>query len=193
MSVNSRKSGAAKDAGATKSGGAHNIVPCDLVLLSGSAIVNESILTGETVPLIKDGLALTDLALDSCLSLKKGSHKRHILFGGTELIQSQAGANKANDLPKPPGNNTAIGQVVRTGFETNQGKIIRTMLFNNERVTVESREAYYFLLILLFFALIAAGYVLNSGLTQYYEYLETNADPTPSALEEEAGFIVLES
>ena len=61
---------------------------------------------------------------------------------------------------------------MRTGFETNQGKIIRTMLFNNERVTVESKEAYFFLLILLFFALLAAGYVLNNGLTQYYEFLE---------------------
>ena len=87
LNVNSRKE--AKDASNTKSGSnAHNIVPCDLVLLQGSAIVNESILTGETVPLIKDGLSLTDLPMDDPLSLKKGSHKRHILFGGTELIQS---------------------------------------------------------------------------------------------------------
>ena len=29
---------------------------CDLLILSGSAIVNESLLTGETFPLIKDSL-----------------------------------------------------------------------------------------------------------------------------------------
>lgn len=87
LNVNSRKE--AKDANSTKSGSnPHNIVPCDLLLLQGSAIVNESILTGETVPLIKDGLNLTDLPMDDPISLKKGSHKRHILFGGTELIQS---------------------------------------------------------------------------------------------------------
>ena len=57
------------------------------------------------------------------------------------------------------------------------------MLFNNERVTVESKEAYFFLLILLFFALLAAGYVLNSGLTQYYEFLE-NGGQIASPVEE---------
>lgn len=94
-----------KDATKTTSGGEHNIVPCDMALLSGSAIVNESILTGETVPLIKDALALTDLPHEEALSLKKGSHKRHILFGGTELIQSSAGPA---DLPPPPVDNAAI-------------------------------------------------------------------------------------
>ena len=41
---------------------------------------------------------------------------------------------------------------------------MRTMLFSTERVTVESKETYYFLLILLVFALSASGYVLHEGL-----------------------------
>lgn len=35
--------------------------PCDLILLSGSVIVNEAILTGESIPVLKSSLLNTDL------------------------------------------------------------------------------------------------------------------------------------
>jgi cation-transporting ATPase 13A3/4/5 len=31
-------------------------IPCDLILITGSCIVNESMLTGESVPMIKSAL-----------------------------------------------------------------------------------------------------------------------------------------
>jgi cation-transporting ATPase 13A3/4/5 len=31
-----------------------SILPCDIILLNGSCIVNESILTGESIPIIKN-------------------------------------------------------------------------------------------------------------------------------------------
>lgn len=37
-----------------------SIVPCDLLILSGSAVVNESILTGESQPLVKESIAQLD-------------------------------------------------------------------------------------------------------------------------------------
>lgn len=41
---------------------------------------------------------------------------------------------------------------------------MRTILFSTERVTVESKETYLYLLILLCFALAASYYVLKEGL-----------------------------
>ena len=35
-------------------------MPCDLILLNGSAVVNESMLTGESIPIIKSSLPYND-------------------------------------------------------------------------------------------------------------------------------------
>jgi cation-transporting ATPase 13A1 len=41
---------------------------------------------------------------------------------------------------------------------------MRTILFSTERVTIESKETYFYLLILLCFALVASYHVLTEGL-----------------------------
>lgn len=61
-------------------------------------------------------------------------------------------------------NKAAIGYVLNTGFSTKQGKLVRTILFSTERVTVSSKEAAAFLLTLFVFALASASYTLYDGL-----------------------------
>lgn len=60
-------------------------VPCDLLIMSGSAVVNESILTGESQPLVKESIANKD-EIDQALNMN-GEHKVHILHSGTEILQ----------------------------------------------------------------------------------------------------------
>ena len=59
------------------------VLPCDFLILKGSCVVNESILTGESVPLIKDSIQTLDQ--EEKLDIKK-KHKNNILYSGTEVL-----------------------------------------------------------------------------------------------------------
>ncbi|KAK3135708.1 hypothetical protein QOZ80_5BG0422460 [Eleusine coracana subsp. coracana] len=131
-------------------------VPADMLLLAGSAIVNEAILTGESTPQWK--VSIAGRGPEEMLSVKRD--KNHILFGGTKILQHTA--DKSVNLRAPDGGCVAF--VLRTGFETSQGKLMRTILFSTERVTANNKESGLFILFLLFFAIIASGYVLIKGL-----------------------------
>ncbi|KAJ3676324.1 hypothetical protein LUZ60_003736 [Juncus effusus] len=137
-------------------GGEDKSIPADMLLLSGSAIVNEAILTGESTPQWK--VSIAGRSLDDKLSIKRD--KNHILFGGTKILQHTP--DKSFHMRAPDGG--CIAYVLRTGFETSQGKLMRTILFSTERVTANSWESGLFILFLVFFAIIAAGYVLVKGL-----------------------------
>lgn len=142
------------------------VMPCDLLIISGSAVVNESILTGESQPLVKEGIAPKEEGAE-LLNLKSAAHKSHILYGGTEVLQflqSENPEESSHLQPAPKTQNALTCYVVKNGFETKQGKLMRTILFSSDRVSAESAETYYFLLILLVFAIISAYYVVTESL-----------------------------
>ncbi|XP_015061017.1 probable manganese-transporting ATPase PDR2 [Solanum pennellii] len=131
-------------------------VPADMLLLAGTAIVNEAILTGESTPQWK--VSIMGRGIGETLSAKRD--KAHVLFGGTKVLQHTP--DKSYPMKTPDGGCLAV--VLRTGFETSQGKLMRTILFSTERVTANSWESGFFILFLVVFAVIAAGYVLKKGL-----------------------------
>ena len=59
-------------------------MPCDAILLNGSCILNESILTGESVPVIKYSLPYTDAKYSPS---EEG--KISTLFAGTKCIETR--------------------------------------------------------------------------------------------------------
>lgn len=133
-------------------------IPCDLVLLDGSCIVNEAMLSGESTPLLKESIRLRprgdDLQVD-------GVDKNSVLHGGTKALQVTAPETKS-DIPLSP-DGGALAIVTKTGFETSQGSLVRVMIYSAERVSVDNKEALYFILFLLIFAIVASWYVWVEG------------------------------
>ncbi|XP_047129122.1 polyamine-transporting ATPase 13A3 isoform X2 [Hydra vulgaris] len=91
-------------------------LPCDVVLLNGSCVVNESSLTGESIPTVKTAI---DESIPSNECYNSNFHKQHTMFNGTKVIQAK------NDGE----NEFILALVVRTGFYTLKGSLIRSIIF----------------------------------------------------------------
>lgn len=140
-------------------------VACDMLLVDGTAIVNEAMLSGESTPLLKDSVQLRpkDAALES-----EGLDKNAFLWGGTKVLQITHGNPDVEKLKLPSGvpaapDNGAMAIVMKTGFETSQGSLVRTMIYSTERVGAGDAEALFFILFLLVFAIAASWYVWDEG------------------------------
>ncbi|KAK0717803.1 hypothetical protein B0T26DRAFT_872170 [Lasiosphaeria miniovina] len=140
-------------------------VACDMLLVEGAAIVNEAMLSGESTPLLKDSVQLRpgDAPIDA-----DGLDKNSFLWGGTKVLQITHGNTEeerpklASGVPAPP-DNGAMAIVTKTGFETSQGSLVRTMIYSTERVSAGNAEALFFILFLLVFAIAASWYVWDEG------------------------------
>ncbi|KAK6349423.1 hypothetical protein TWF696_005707 [Orbilia brochopaga] len=143
-------------------------VACDMILIEGTAIVNEAMLSGESTPLLKDSVALRP---GDAIVETEGLDKNAILYGGTKVLQvTHAAGGEENPeknvkVPLAP-DNGALAVVTKTGFETSQGQLVRTMIYSTEPVSANNLEALLFILFLLMFAIAASWYVWTEGVLQ---------------------------
>ncbi|XP_054995393.1 polyamine-transporting ATPase 13A2 isoform X2 [Sorex araneus] len=87
------------------------LMPCDAALVAGECMVNESSLTGESVPVLKT--ALPQAPIPYC----PDAHRRHSLFCGTVVLQARAFTG-----PR------VLAVVTRTGFCTVKGGLVSSIL-----------------------------------------------------------------
>ena len=160
------------------------ISPCDFLLLRGTVTVNEALLTGESIPVVKRSTVHREPAQRLCLAQDRG----HIIFRGTQLL-SVMEEETMTHLPststrteknlfhflasprgtsfhtltweKPPG---ALGFVLRTGSRSLQGKLMSKLISGQGRVGVRDIETFNFLLFFLAIALCACAIILWRGM-----------------------------
>ncbi|KAK4203685.1 putative type V cation-transporting ATPase [Triangularia verruculosa] len=97
--------------------------PADSILLSGDCIVNESMLTGESIPVTKTPATNETLRkLDLNAPTPVAEVAKHTLFCGTKIIRARRPQNEDDQA-------VALAMVIKTGFNTTKGALVRSMLF----------------------------------------------------------------
>ncbi|KAJ7472229.1 hypothetical protein B0H11DRAFT_2038115 [Mycena galericulata] len=136
-------------------------VPADVLLVHGTCIVNEAMLSGESTPLLKESIQLLDASDNLDVD---GAHKNAVLFSGTKVLQASAASQNGLEPPLKTPDGGCLGVVLRTGFGTAQGQLVRTMIFSTERVSANNLESFLFIGFLLIFAIAASWYVWTKGI-----------------------------
>ncbi|XP_030379323.1 probable cation-transporting ATPase 13A3 isoform X2 [Scaptodrosophila lebanonensis] len=117
---------------------------CDAVLLSGNCILDESMLTGESVPVTK-----TPLPMKRDVIFDKKEHARHTLFCGTKVIQTRYIGSKK-----------VLAFVINTGNITAKGGLIRSILYPPPVDYKFEQDSYKFIQCLALIACVGFIYTL---------------------------------
>ncbi|KAG7209849.1 hypothetical protein KM043_011454 [Ampulex compressa] len=120
------------------------LMPCDAVLLTGNCILNESMLTGESVPVTK-----TPIPCSNEVMYDTKEHARHTLFCGTRVIQT-----RYYDSEK------VLAVVIRTGFNTSKGGLVRSIMYPPPVDFKFEQDSYKFVILLAGIASIGVIYTI---------------------------------
>ncbi|KAH9909822.1 hypothetical protein F4778DRAFT_712940 [Xylariomycetidae sp. FL2044] len=128
--------------------------PSDSLLLTGDCIVNESMLTGESVPVSKTPATDETLQfMNLSASTVSSETARHFLFCGTKIIRARRPQENSDDEA------VALAMVVRTGFNTTKGSLVRSMLFPKPSGFKFYRDSFRYISVMAFVAFL--GFIVS--------------------------------
>ncbi|MCO5602074.1 hypothetical protein L7F22_056201 [Adiantum nelumboides] len=114
------------------------LLPCDLVIIRGSCICNESALTGEATPVQK-----YQAPNSAGIYQAEGKGSRHTLFSGTRVLQ----AGSRNDR-------AVLAVVTATGMSTSKGKLLSAILYPEQMLFKYDEELPVVVILLLLYAFV---------------------------------------
>lgn len=132
------------------------IIPCDIILTRGTCVMNESMLTGESIPAIKNSIPITSEVYDRVKDAK------YTLYGGTRVVQTR----------KSGGSDEALGIVIRTGFLTTKGSLIRDILYPRPNRFSFYRDSLLYIIIFGVLAVIGWAVSLQALIDLGFEPVE---------------------
>ena len=118
------------------------LLPCDVLLLSGQCILNEAMLTGESIPVVK-----TPLPTEGSSNYSVDGDKSNTLYSGTQIVQT-----------RKFGTNKILGVVCRTGFDTAKGKLMLSILFPKPSTFKFYRDSLNFIGVMFILGIIGIIY-----------------------------------
>ena len=117
------------------------LLAADAIVVEGSAVVDESLLTGETMPIQKFAVGEDERKRDPQAS----EDKKHFLYAGTQLLHAAGAAALPGGVV-----DGAIAVVSHVGARSCRGELLRTLLFGAPLKLAMFTEALIVLVLLLF-------------------------------------------
>ena len=115
-------------------------MPCDCLLIQGTVIINEAMLTGESTPIIKSQIPqIKD-------HFNYDADKKYFLFAGTRIIQKRSREKKK-----------LLGLVTETGFNTIKGNLIRSILYPKKMDEQFEKDSYKYIAMMSILCIIGFG------------------------------------
>ena len=112
-----------------------SLIPCDLILLKGACIVNEAVLTGESIPVSKNPL------LENNQPFTPHGPQQNLLYSGSFCIETNA-------------HEKCLGLVYQIGFHTYKGQIAKELIYHKSNRFSFLEDSFKYIFVLFFLSII---------------------------------------